>query len=136
MYHLVTGACGYVGSNIVEELVQQGFKVISLDILKNDRISNISKFYEIDVSNFDELLKITEDIDVIHHNAALVPLTKSGKKYFQVNTIGTRNIINFGLQKKVKHLSHMSSSAIFSKKLSNNNIQCYIRISIKLISVL
>ena len=122
MYHLVTGACGYVGSNIVEELVKQGFNVISLDILKNDRISNISKFYEIDVSNFDELLKITEDIDVIHHNAALVPLTKSGKKYFQVNTIGTRNIINFALKKKVKHLSHMSSSAIFSKKLSNNNI--------------
>ena len=54
MYHLVTGACGYVGSNIVEELVKQGFNVISLDI-KNDRISNISKFYEIDVSNFDEL---------------------------------------------------------------------------------
>lgn len=122
MYHLVTGACGYVGSNIVEELVKQGFKVISLDILKNERITNISKFYEIDVSNFDELLKITEDIDVIHHNAALVPLTKSGKKYFQVNTIGTRNIINFALKKKVKHLSHMSSSAIFSKKLSNNNI--------------
>ena len=102
MYHLVTGACGYVGSNIVEELVKQGLKVISLDILKNDRISNISKFYEIDVSNFDELLKITEDIDVIHHNAALVPLTKSGKKYFQVNTIGTRNIINFTLKKKSK----------------------------------
>ena len=55
MYHLVTGACGYVGSNIVEELVKQGFKVISLDILKNDRIKNISKFYKIDVSNFDEL---------------------------------------------------------------------------------
>ena len=45
MYHLVTGACGYVGSNIVEELVKQGFNVIYLDILKNDRISNIYKFY-------------------------------------------------------------------------------------------
>ena len=122
MYHLVTGACGFVGSSIVEKLVLQGYKVVSLDVKRDQRVEEISNFYQLDITDFTQLKKIRENISHIHHNAALVPLTKSGSKYFTVNTNGTKNMVNFACERGVKHLTHMSSSAIFSKKLSNQNI--------------
>ena len=45
MYHLVTGACGFVGSSIVEKLVLQGYKVVSLDVKRDQRVEEISNFY-------------------------------------------------------------------------------------------
>ena len=122
MYHLVTGASGFVGSAIVEKLVSKGYKVVSLDIKRDARVEKISNFYEIDISDFSQFKKIREEITYIHHNAALVPLTKSGPRYITVNTNGTRNIVNFACERNISHLSHMSSSAIFSKKLPNQNI--------------
>ena len=76
MYHLVTGACGFVGSSIVEKLVLQGYKVVSLDVKRDQRVEEISNFYQLDITDFIQLKKIKEDISHIHHNAALVPLTK------------------------------------------------------------
>ena len=64
----------------------------------------------------EKLSQLFKDIDCVHHNAALVPLSKSGKKFYETNVIGTKNIIELSLKNNnVSHISHMSSSAIFGK---------------------
>jgi nucleoside-diphosphate-sugar epimerase len=121
--HLVTGSSGFLGSAIVRKLISQGERVVSLDILEDNEISKVSEFYKIDVSNnFENYKKIFENVDFVHHNAALVPLTKAGNNFFKANVLGTRNILNQSIKYSVGHFSHMSSSAIFGKPEKNHNV--------------
>jgi len=128
MYHLVTGSSGYLGSLIVKKLVKMKIPVKSIDVIEDDEISKISKFKKIDISNYNnELIDFFSDVVAVHHNAALVPLTKSGKKFFDVNVKGTENVLNAAVENKTEHFSHMSSSAIFSKPNKNQNVNYHKR---------
>lgn len=123
MYHLVTGSSGYLGSLIVKKLVQMDIPVKSIDIIEDEEISKISKFKKLDITIYSDFLNdFFKDVVAVHHNAALVPLTKSGKKFFKANLLGTKNILKVSHQNKVEHFSHMSSSAIFSKPNKNENV--------------
>jgi nucleoside-diphosphate-sugar epimerase len=115
MKHLVTGACGFVGSGIVKELSKRGHNVISVDVIDDPKIREISEFYKINILDKDNLSKIFKNVECVHHNAALVPLLKSGRKFHETNVIGTKNIIELSIKHEIKHISHMSSSAIFGK---------------------
>jgi nucleoside-diphosphate-sugar epimerase len=121
--HLVTGSSGFLGSAIVKKLVAQGERVVSLDILEDYKISSISEFHKIDISNSTENYKnIFENVDFVHHNAALVPLTKAGNNFFKANVQGTKNILEQSIKYGVRHFSHMSSSAIFGKPKKNQSV--------------
>ena len=125
--HLVTGASGFLGSAIVKKLCSQNQEVVSVDIIKDEEISKISNFYKIDISdtNFD-YKKMFQGVDYVHHNAALVPLTKAGKNFHKANVIGTKNILTQAIKYNVSHFSHMSSSAIFGRpKIHIWRIQTY-----------
>ena len=119
MKHIVTGACGFVGSAIVRDLVNKGHKVIAIDIIEDAKINSISEFHKVNILDKEKLSQLFKGVDCVHHNAALVPLSKSGKKFYKTNVIGTKNIIELSLQNNnVSHISHMSSSAIFGKPKS------------------
>ena len=123
MYHLITGSSGYLGSLIVKKLVKMKIPVKSIDIIEDEEISKISEFKKIDISNYnDQLVDFFKDVVAVHHNACLVPLTKSGKRFFEVNVKGTENVLKASIHNKVEHFSHMSSSAIFSKPKKNENV--------------
>tara|TARA_B100001093_G_C26783853_1_gene995779 strand:- start:140 stop:1177 length:1038 start_codon:yes stop_codon:yes gene_type:complete len=121
--HLVTGSSGFLGSQIVKKLVSDGHEVVSLDIIEDPELAKISQFYRIDISEKSHnYKKIFNKVDYVHHNAALVPLTKAGKNFFNSNVEGTRNILNQSIKYNVEHFSHMSSSAIFGKPEKNKNV--------------
>ena len=123
--HLVTGSSGFIGSQIVKKLVDNNHEVVSLDIIEDPELSEISEFYQIDISEKSyDYRDIFNNVGYVHHNAALVPLTKAGKKYFNSNVEGTRNILNQSIKYNVEHFSHMSSSAIFGKPDKLKNVNC------------
>ena len=121
--HLVTGSSGFLGSAIVKKLHSQNQAVVSVDIIEDKEISKISNYFKIDISdtNFD-YKNIFKDVEYVHHNAALVPLTKAGKNFHKANVLGTKNILNQAIKYNVSHFSHMSSSAIFGRPKKNENV--------------
>jgi len=119
--HLVTGSSGFLGSRIVKKLLEINEEVIAIDIIDDFENSKICEFHKLDISNKESLINLFKKVEHVHHNAALVPLTKSGKKFYQSNVIGTKNIVDLSLKNEISHISHMSSSAIFGKPKKNED---------------
>ena len=72
---VVTGGAGFIGSNLVNRLIDMGHQVTVLDNLRTGDASNIhnkAEFIEIDLNNQNEYFKIPCDIDKIFHLAAQV----------------------------------------------------------------
>ena len=105
MKHLVTGACGFVGSGIVKELSKRGHDVISVDVIDDPKIKEISEFHKINILDKDNFSKIFKNVECVHHNAALVPLLKSGRKFHETNVIGTKNIVELSIKHEIKRHS-------------------------------
>ncbi len=100
---LVTGAAGFIGSNLTLELVDLGANVIGFDNLFNGRIENLEeilenrsfKFIKGDVRDFNYLLEVVEDIDIIYHIAAFTSVPQSvlmPESCNDVNVNGTLNV--------------------------------------------
>ena len=107
--HLVTGGSGYVGEAIINNLHKLGQKVISLDVIDNkNKLKNV-EYIKGSILDLNLLEIVMENVDFVHHNAALVPLTKSGKLFREVNVEGTRNILNSSIKHQIDHSLPLNS---------------------------
>ncbi len=111
--HLVTGGSGFLGNLIIKRLLEAGHEVISLDVWQDPTAPKEVEFQKVDVRDYDSVRAAMNSVDMVHHNAALVPLTKSGKDFWSVNVDGSKNVANAALDAGVKTFIHMSSSAIY-----------------------
>ncbi|MDC0052033.1 SDR family NAD(P)-dependent oxidoreductase [bacterium] len=110
MKSLVTGGAGFIGSNLVDQLVKKGHKVIILDNFSTGRRSNLShhkkknvKIVNVDISSKTKLDKYFKNVNYVFHLAGLadiVPSIENPEKYFNSNVVGTLNVI--GASKKIK----------------------------------
>jgi len=124
MKHLITGGSGFLGNLIMKELLALGEDVTILDLYKSDNLPNKVKFIECDIRDRKKVSDSMKGIDVVHHNVALVPLTKSGKKFWEVNVDGSKIAAEEAVKNNIKNFIHMSSSAIFGNVKNfpiNNN---------------
>ena len=123
---LVTGGAGFIGSHIVEYLVQRGDNVIVLDNLSNGRMQNLSKvtndinFVNGDVRDYNLVEQLVKDVDSVFHEAALVSVPESFKmqnEYFDVNVNGTENILKLAKEYGFK-IVYASSSSVYGNPKS------------------
>jgi nucleoside-diphosphate-sugar epimerase len=113
MRHLVTGGSGFLGNLIARRLYDRGESVKILDIWEDPSRPQGIEFIECDIRDRAGVAAAMKDVDVVHHNVALVPLTKSGDKFWQVNVEGSRIAAEEAVKAGVQSFIHMSSSAIF-----------------------
>lgn len=111
--HLVTGGSGFVGSNIARLLLARGEDVRVLDIWKDNEQSADIEFVMADINDRDAVTRAMRGVSYVHHNVALVPLSKAGRMYWTVNVEGTRTALEAARAASVKMFCHMSSSAVF-----------------------
>lgn len=120
--YLVTGGAGFIGSNIVEELLTRGSSVRVLDNFLTGKRENIASFLDkIDLIEGDiRDIKICHDavkgVDYVLHQAALpsVPLSlKDPVATTDININGTLNILIASRDAKVKKLVFASSSSVY-----------------------
>lgn len=114
---LVTGGAGFIGSNIVDELIEKKHKVVIVDNLATGNIKNVNKkakFYKVSVCDkkkIDEIFK-KEKIDIVIHHAAQLDVRKSVENPCfdaDVNIKGALNILEACKNTKVKKIIFASS---------------------------
>ena len=110
---LVTGGVGFIGSNLVFELVNQGYDVTSIDDysagLKKNEVEG-AKYINMDIDMVDN---IDNDFDLCFHLAArsrVQPSFSDPTEYFRVNVNGTMKIMEWAKNNKVKVVYAGSSS--------------------------
>lgn len=113
MKHLITGGCGFLGNLIAQRLLERGEQVRALDVREDPARHPDIEFVKADICDREAVRRAMTGINVVHHNAALVPLTKSGGKFWRVNVDGSRMAAEEAVRGAVRCFVHMSSSAIF-----------------------
>ena len=139
---LVTGAAGFIGSEIAKRLLFEGEKVVGIDNLndyydiklKRARLNEIEKynqivsgnwhFYEISIESFEDLEKISDkySINAVVHLAAQAGVRNSivnPKNYVESNLVGFYNILEFCRNENIENFIFASSSSVYglNKKL-------------------
>ena len=113
MKHLITGGSGFLGNLIMRRLLDIGEEVKIIDIWKSNDHPKDVEFINCDIRDADKVFKTMKGVDIVHHNVALVPLTKSGKKFWDVNVTGSKIAAQSALKAGVEGFIHMSSSALY-----------------------
>jgi dTDP-glucose 4,6-dehydratase len=120
----VTGGAGFIGSNIVEALLRQGYEVVAYDNLITGKKENISefeenenfRFVEGDILEYDKLLKEMTGASYVLHQAALPSVARSVVDPATTNRINVEGTINVLLAAKevgVEKVVIASSSSIY-----------------------
>lgn len=115
MKTLVTGATGFIGSHLVEELIRQGHSVTCL-VRKTSNLQwidglNVRLIYG-DCAIKESLLNAVADFDYIFHLAGLTKAANE-RDFFSANALGTENLINAVIEKNpdIKRFVYLSSLA-------------------------
>jgi nucleoside-diphosphate-sugar epimerase len=128
MKYLVTGGAGFIGSNVVENLLQRGHEVRVLDNFATGRRENLQPFMdkiqllEGDLRSYHIVRDAVDGMEFILHQGALPSVPRSIKDPIttnEVNVVGTLNILNAAVDAGVRRVVFASSSSIYgdSEKL-------------------
>lgn len=121
---LVTGAAGFIGSNLCEAILEMGYKVRALDDLSTGKKSNIDlfldnpnyEFVKADIKDLDACMKACEGVDYVLNQAAWGSVPRSIEMplfYCQNNIMGTLNMMEAARQNGVKKFVYASSSSVY-----------------------
>ena len=122
---IVTGGAGFIGSHIVDRLIEDGNEVISLD---NESASSNEEFYwnqkahkaVLDICDYDKIEPLFKDVDCVFHLAAearIQPAIKNPQRAVLTNVLGTCNVLQASRENGVGRVLYSSTSSAYG--LSN-----------------
>lgn len=117
MKTLVTGGCGFIGSNLVDKLIDLGYDVLVVDNLitgKEENINKKAKFYKINLTNYKNLESIFSTLkpEIVFHlasNASVTESIKNPKFDAENNILGSINLFELSIKNKVKRIIYSST---------------------------
>ena len=121
---VVTGGAGFIGTNLCEALLRDGYRVRCLDNLSNGFQANVDlfaaepnyAFVKGDIRDLDTCLTVCDDADYVLHQAAWGSVPRSIEMpllYEDINTKGTLNMLEAARRCKVKTFVYASSSSVY-----------------------
>ena len=128
---LVTGGAGFIGSNLVDKLIDLGHNVICID---NESAECHEQFYwntkannyKYDICNYDQIKHLFNGIDYVFHiasDARIQPAILNPRKSIESNAVGTANVLELSRLAKVKKFIYSSTSSAYGKKAILPNIE-------------
>lgn len=128
--YLVTGGAGFIGSHLVEALIDQGKEVVVLDNLSSGTLENLTsvrdkiEFVEGNIKNVDLLNETMNGVEIVFHEAANASVLESIKDPIathEVNLTGTLNVLTAARDQKVKRVVFASSAAVYDDSGEKTN---------------
>lgn len=124
MISLVTGGCGFIGSHIVDRLLEAGHTVRVIDNFSTGRPQNLEHqaenfnlvIYQMDIRNREEIEPVFQNVDYVFHMAALADIVPSIQKpweYYSSNVLGTYHVCECAKNAGVKKLVYAASSSCY-----------------------
>lgn len=122
---LVTGADGFIGSHLVEELLKNGAYVKALvlynsfgsfGLLEDVELSENLEIVMGDINDPEFCRTLMVDVSIIYHLAALISIPYSyiaSRSFFETNVLGTQNLLEAAKNQKVKRFVHTSTSEVY-----------------------
>ncbi len=127
---LVTGAAGFIGSHLCEQLLARGHRVIGVDtfipyyprMLKENNLAPFRKspdftFHEVDL-RYGELAPLLKNVEVVFHLAAMAGLIRSWSDfnlYMTCNMQVTQRLLEAARLNEIKHFIHGSTSSVYGR---------------------
>ncbi len=113
---LVTGGAGFIGSHLVDTLIDKGYNVVVLDNLSNSDKTNVNEnaeFIKGDIRSENDVKKAISDCEAVFHLAGLIDIVSNDPdKDFQVNFLGSRNVFSHARKANAK-IIFTSSAAVY-----------------------
>ena len=113
---LLTGATGFLGKYVIDELKNNSYQVVAFG--RNEKIGKALidenvEFYKGDIDNLDDLFKASQDCSAVIHAAALSTVWGKWEDFYNVNVLGTKNVVQVCEEKNLK-LVFVSSPSIYA----------------------
>jgi UDP-glucose 4-epimerase len=121
---LVTGGCGFIGSHIVDYLINNRYNVTVIDdesATSNEKFykNKKAKYYKYSINNLKKIEPLFKDIDLVFHLASesrIGPSLETPNLSCLTNVVGTCNVLQAAQAANVKRLVYSSTSACYGLK--------------------
>jgi len=121
---IVTGGAGFIGSNLVDRLINDNYQVIVIDNESsecNDTFyyNEKARYYKYDIENYDLIEPLFKGVDYVFHLAAesrIQPTMDRPVKACMTNIIGTCNILEASRRNNIKRVMYSSTSSAYGLK--------------------
>lgn len=128
---VVTGGAGFIGSNIVQKLLDLGYHVISIDnesaVCHNNFYWNPnSENYKYDICDYELISPLFKDVDYVFHTAAearIQPTIANPLLAVKTNVLGTANVLQASRENNVKRVIYSTTSSYYGKKNTLPNVE-------------
>ena len=115
---LVTGGSGFIGTNIIEDLLNDNYEVLNIDIVEPKIKKRMNIWKKIDITDYNSLNNAIKEFepDYLIHLAARTDLDGNNIEDYEANTIGVQN-----LMKVIKEVTTLKKVIITSSKFVTKN---------------
>lgn len=114
---LVTGATGFLGKYVVEELVEHGYQVRAFGrnrTIGQSLVNASVTFIQGDLTNQEDLTKACQEMDMVVHAGALSTVWGPWEDFYQTNVLGTKYVLEACREAKIERLVYVSSPSIYA----------------------
>ncbi|MBT6222611.1 MAG: NAD-dependent epimerase/dehydratase family protein, partial [Rhodobiaceae bacterium] len=115
----VFGGSGFLGSHVVDKLINEGFEVTICDREKSNHLEKNQNFKKCDILNLDEVKDAVKGSDVVYNFAALADLNEAINKPLEtinINILGNANILEACKEFSIKRFVYASSVYVYGKE--------------------
>jgi UDP-glucose 4-epimerase len=124
MKSIVTGGAGFIGSHIVDRLIEMGHEVIVIDNESSQSHEQFYRnenalYYQYDIAEYDLIRPLFDDVDYVFHLAAesrIQPAIENPLLCVRTNVTGTATVLQCAREANVKKVIYSSTSSAYGRK--------------------
>lgn len=119
----VTGAAGFVGTNLIDHLVESGHEVVAIDRLRSDKSRQDGvTWIDGDVLDAKSMINALDGAEQVYHLVAMITLAQKNDLAWTVNTVGVRTVAQAALAVGARRMVHCSSVHSFDQAICKGRL--------------